>query len=241
MGKFHPNDNVSDLLELIGKNVAGRSEVDILRGDLSQIPGKISEELAGFANKLVAAVEGIQVENPFEKLEEIFTAQKNQIDQQSQELAELQDQNQRLLGVIGYGHATPNSELKTNGFNRWQRLSMDSQIGPMVGMHINDGKIYLESKGLFFIQCQTTHDWYGVRDKVQTSVRVYDPQGNLHAEKTSVEDSSTQATVTVLMPVTVPSAGYYLEVHVAGALGRTVFPGQNRTFLSVDKRSQEEE
>ena len=241
MGKFHPNDNVSDLLEIIGKNVAGRSEVDILRGDLSQIPARISEELAGFANRIVAAIDGVQVENPFEKLEEIFTAQKNQIDKQSQDLAELQDQNQKLLGVIGYGHATPNSELKTNGFNRWQRLSMDKQVGPMVGMHINDGRIHLESKGLFFIQCQTTHDWYAVRDKVQTSVRVYDPQGNLHAEKTSVEDSSTQATVTVLMPVTVPSAGYYLEVHVAGALGRTVFPGQTKTFLSVDKRSQEEE
>lgn len=241
MGKFHPNDNVSDIFEIIGKNVAGKSEVDILRGDLSKIPGKISEELAGFANRIVAAVEGVQVENPFEKLEEIFTAQKNQIDQQSQELAELQDQNQKLLGVIGYGHATPSSELKTNGFSRWLRLSMDKQVGPMVGMHINDGRIHLESKGLFFIQCQSTHDWYGVRDKVQVSLRVFDPQGNLHAEKTSVEDSSTQATVTVLMPVTVPSAGYYLEVHVAGALGRTVFPGQTKTFLSVDKRSQEEE
>lgn len=241
MGKFHPNDNVSDLLELIGKNVAGRSEVDILRGDLTKIPGKISEELAGFANRIVAAIDGAVVENPFEKLEEIFTAQKHQIDQQSQELALLQDQNQKLLGVIGYGHATPSAELKTNGFSRWQRLSMDKQIGPMVGMHINDGKVHLESKGLFFIQVQTTHDWYSIRDKVQASVRVYDAQGNLHAEKTSVEDSSTQATVTVLMPVTVPSAGYYVEVHVAGALGRTVFPGQTKTFLSIDKRSQEEE
>lgn len=241
MGKFHPNDNISDIFEIIGKNVAGKSEVDIIRGDLSQIPEKISEELATFANKIVAAFDGISVENPFERIEEIFTAQKNQIDQQSQELAELQDQNQKLLGVIGYGHATPSNELKTNGFSRWLRLNMDRQVGPMVGMHINDGKIYLESKGLFFIQCQTTHDWYGVRDKVQTSVRVYDPMGNLHAEKTSVEDSSTQATVTVLMPVTVPSAGYYVEVWVAGALGRTVFPGQTKTFLSVDKRSQEEE
>lgn len=241
MAKFHPNSNVSDILEMIGSNLAGRSEMDNLRNDLSKIPDKIASEINGLASRIVNAFQGNQDNNPFDEIEKIFTAQKRQIDKQSQELAELQDQNQKLLGVIGYGHATPSSELKTNGFSRWQRLSMNKQVGPMVGMHINDGRIYLESKGLFFIQCQTTHDWYSVRDRVQTSVRVYDPQGNLHAEKTSVEDSNTLATVTVLMPVTVPTSGYYVEVHVAGALGRTVFPGQSRTFLSVDKRSQEED
>lgn len=239
---YHENPDIDYYVQEISTMLADKKDISDIRSFLDGIPQKISNDLANFAQGIITSIKGkTETDDPFSELQGIFSKQNSIINQQAADLAELQDKTQQLLGVIGYGFYTIPTNLSTNGANKWIKLNLNTQVGPQVGCHEDNGSVVLDSKGLFFLSAQVNFDFIVAGARVQCSLRVYDPQGNLHAEKLSIMDSLTLTTVTTLMPVTVPSKGYKVELYVQGQIIRGVLAGQNNTFLSIDKRSQEEE
>lgn len=239
---YHENPSIDYYVQEISTMLADKKDIGDIEAFLAGIPQKISNDLANFAQGIITSIKGkTETDDPFSELQGIFNKQNKIINQQATDLAELQDKTQQLLGVIGYGFYTIPTNISTVGANKWVKLNLTSQVGPKVGCHEENGSIILDSKGLYFLSAQVNFDFIAVSARVQCSLRVYDPQGNLHAEKLSIMDSLTLTTVTTLMPVTIPSQGYKVELYVQGQIIRGVFAGQNNTFLSIDKRSQEEE
>lgn len=239
---YHENPDIDYYVQEISTMLADKKDISDIRSFLDGIPQKISNDLANFAQGIITSIKGkTETDDPFSELQGIFNKQNKIINQQATDLAELQDKTQQLLGVIGYGFYTIPTNISTGGANKWIKLNLNTQVGPKVGCHEEHGSIILDSKGLYFLSAQVNFDFIVAGARVQCSLRVYDPQGNLHAEKLSIMDSLTLTTVTTLMPVTIPSQGYKVELYVQGQIIRGVLAGQNNTFLSIDKRSQEEE
>lgn len=165
---------------------------------------------------------------------------KNPIDAQQVELAGLQSRTQKLEGVIGYAHAYASGGISMSLGS--VKYSMSNQIGPVVGATMTNGGFILGSKGLWVADAHMSYDYYTVPfgvTKISLSVRVYAPNGSLHAIRTARDDSDQDGTLTVHMPFTVPSAGYYIEMWINAALGRGVFGGSEWNGLSANKISTE--
>lgn len=156
------------------------------------------------------------------------------------ELAGLQDRTQELEGVIGYAHAYASGGISLSLGS--VKYSMSNQIGRVVGATMTNGAFILGSKGLWVADAHMSFDYYKVPfgvTKISLSIRVYAPNGSLHAIRTSRDDTDEDGTLTVHMPFTVPTAGYYVELWVNAAIGRGVFGGSEWNGLSANKISTE--
>lgn len=157
------------------------------------------------------------------------------------ELAGLQSRTQKLEGVIGYAHAYANGGISLSLGS--VKYPMSNQIGPVVGATMTNGAFILGSKGLWVSDAHMSFDYYNIPfgvTKISLSIRVYAPNGSLHAIRTARDDTDQDGTLTVHMPFTVPSAGYYVELWINAAVGRGVFGGSEWNGLSVNKISTEE-
>lgn len=237
MGQFHHNDTVDAYLQVIAQLVSNKGDLSAIRTELDGVGDKIRSEIEGFAESVAGAFDDIDIEDPIERLRAVLAGQNSIIKSQREQLADLQDKTQRLLGVIGYGNVTPTDDVKMD--TRWHRIPHPRQVGAMVGCHVDNGDIVLDSRGLWFISAQTTFDWFAVTSKCETDIRVLDESGNLFSSTTAVTNTSSKSTNTSLVPVTIPRPGFRVQVWAKGGLGRGVLPGSDRTFLAADKRSQE--
>lgn len=171
---------------------------------------------------------------------EFRTNIKNPIEAQQVELAGLQSRTQKLEGVIGYAHAYASGGISLSLGS--VKYSMSNQIGPVVGATMTNGSFILGSKGLWVADAHMSFDYYTVPfgvTKISMSIRIYAPNGSLHAIRTSRDDTDQDGTLAVHEPFTIPSAGYYAEMWVNAAIGRGVFGGSEWNGLSVEKRSTE--
>lgn len=242
MPKYHPNSNVDALLDAIGQSLLSKRDKADINDRLNKVGQDIKNGFEDFATNLVQGIGEAFDGSAIDKLRQLLNKHDGDIAQSKQQLGDLQDKTQKLLGVIGYAYSTHTDTIKCAGLDTWTVIPQNRVIGASVGAELTtSGRIRLNSKGLWFIQSQLLFDWYAfdVARRIQHQIRVYDPHGNLHAIKESIEDSTIKTTTTCLLPVTVPAAGYTVEVRVTGALGRGVLGGEQSSFLSVDKRSQE--
>lgn len=189
---------------------------------------------------VLALVKG-QTTGPWSDAQNKFrTNIQNPLQQQQTELAGLQSRTQKLEGVIGYAHAYASGGISMSLGS--VKYSMSNQIGPVVGATMTNGSFILGSKGLWVADAHMSFDYYKIPfgvTKISLSVRVYAPDGSLHAIRTSRDDTEEDGTLTVHMPFTVRTAGYYAELWVNAAVGRGVFGGSEWNGLSVNKISTE--
>ena len=172
--------------------------------------------------------------------DEFRTNIKNPMGQQQIELAGLQDRTQKLEGVIGYAHAYASGGISMSLGS--VKYSMSNQIGPVVGATMTNGPFILGSKGLWVADAHMSFDYYTIPfgvTKISLSIRVYAPNGSLHAIRTARDDTDQDGTLAVHEPFTIPSAGYYAEMWINAAIGRGVFGGSEWNGLSIEKRSTE--
>jgi hypothetical protein len=163
-----------------------------------------------------------------------LTAKANQTD-----LAELQSKTDKLEGVIGYAHAYCPGGFSMSAGD--MAVPMTIQIGPSAGATVSGaGSIFLNSKGLWVADAQITVDFLNI-GVVYTNmqIRVYTPGGSLYAQRIAEADSGEKETLSVHMPFTVPTSGYYVQVWANAALGRGIKGGSVWNGLSLDKRSTE--
>ncbi|MFE5790589.1 hypothetical protein [Rhodococcus erythropolis] len=189
---------------------------------------------------VIALVKG-QNTGPWQVAQDKFrTSIQGPMQQQQAELAGLQSRTQKLEGVIGYAHAYATGGISMSLGS--VKYSMSNQIGPVVGATMTNGGFVLGSKGLWVADAHMSYDYYTIPfgvTKVSLSIRVYAPNGSLHAIRTARDDSDQDGTLTVHMPFTIPSAGYTVEMWINAALGRGVFGGSEWNGLSVSKISTE--
>lgn len=189
---------------------------------------------------VMALVKG-QTTGPWQGAQNKFRINiQNPLQQQQTELAGLQSRTQKLEGVIGYAHAYASGGISMSLGS--VKYSMSNQIGPVVGATMTNGGFILGSKGLWVADAHMSYDYYTIPfgvTKISLSIRVHAPNGSLHAIRTARDDSDQDGTLTVHMPFTVPSAGYYAEMWVNAAVGRGVFGGSEWNGLSVNKISTE--
>lgn len=156
------------------------------------------------------------------------------------ELADLQDRTQELEGVIGYAHAYASGGISMSLGS--VKYSMSNQIGRVIGATMTNGSFVLGSRGLWVADAHMSYDYYKIPfgvTKISLSIRIYAPNGSLHAIRTARDDTEEDGTLTVHMPFTVPTAGYYAELWVNAAVGRGIFGGSEWNGLSVNKISTE--
>ncbi|PTR42019.1 hypothetical protein C8K38_111188 [Rhodococcus sp. OK611] len=156
------------------------------------------------------------------------------------DIATLQDKTQKLEGVVGYCH-TYSSGGSSNAIAGDIRIPIDNQIGPIVGATIANGAIYLASKGLWVADLQLTAEGYTALGStyINIQIRVYAPNGTLHAHRIAEADTSSRESLVVHVPFTIPSAGYYAELWCNAAFGRGSRGGSVWNGMSVEKRSSE--
>ena len=230
-----------------GQDITEESANAMIRADTDQLFTDAVDNfrdgiLGGFADipevlgRIRDAVKGISAptSGPLKDIMDAITGKAEQAD-----LAALQSRTQSLEGVVGYAHA-----YCTGGFSMTtgaMAVPMTVQIGPSTGATVSGlGSIFLNSKGLWVADAQITVDYLNI-GVVYTNmeIRVYAPNGTLYAQRYAEADSGEKETLSVHMPFTVPTSGYYVQVWANAALGRGIKGGSVWNGLSVDKRSTE--
>lgn len=153
---------------------------------------------------------------------------------------DLQDETQKLLGVIGYGCWYAESDI--TDFVSASKVDFDQQIGPAVGCsNSGSGTVTLESKGLWRIDALINVDSRIFGDSnVQMEIRVYQPDGTtLHSSKLWRGIDDGRITMQNIMSVVVPTSGYKVEVWVLAGTVRLMRSGINYNGLNVTKVSDE--
>lgn len=155
------------------------------------------------------------------------------------ELADLQDRTQKLEGVVGYAHGYANGGWSSDiGL---AKRPVDGVIGTTVGVTRQSGAYYLHSRGLWVADARINIDAKGafVSTTTELQIRVYAPNGSLHAIAVSLENTGERHCHVVHLPFTVPSAGYYVEMWTDVPAFRNAWGGSHYNGLSVEKRSTE--
>lgn len=208
---------------------------------LGQVFARILSVLSGFLNlgdllsNIARAITGNGVFGGDGPLADIFGfGQQTRVD-----LGDLQDTTQELLGIIGYAHGYISGGWST--IVGLGKRSVSYAIGRTVGVTRQSGAYYLHSKGLWVADAILNLDQSGVFvvDHAELQVRVYAPDGSLHFVRSAFDNTGMQTTLSVHVPFTVPSAGYYVEYWANVAAARNVATGSRFTGLSVEKRSSE--
>ncbi|WNY15160.1 hypothetical protein SEA_MACGULLY_56 [Rhodococcus phage MacGully] len=156
------------------------------------------------------------------------------------ELAGLQSTTQKLEGIIGYAHGYANGGWSSD-IGLAKRNAVDGIIGPTLGVTRQTGSYYLSSKGLWVADARINIDQagIGVAGTTELQVRVYAPNGALHAVATSLENTDRRHCHVIHLPFTVPTAGYYVEMWTDVPGLRNAWGGSHFNGFSVEKRSME--
>lgn len=160
------------------------------------------------------------------------------------DLGDLQDRTQDLEGVIGYSHSYSSGGISSNPTAGDIKLSMTNVIGSNVGTTFTNGGVVLLSKGLWVASLPLTADYYNppfASYYVNAQIRVYAPDGSLHAQRIFEADTMSRTSLHVHLPFTVKTAGYRVEAWCNAAAGRGIKGGSVWNGLSVEKRSLEKE
>lgn len=202
------------------------------------IAGQFEGGILGWVLNLIGGAVGEAITNVTNFFNDLFDGLDGRVGTHDTELAGLQDKTQKLEGVIGYGHAYSTASISLSLGS--VRYGMTNTIGPTVGVTWPNGAVYLGSKGLWIADAQVTLDVYAVgAQEVELGIKVFAPNGSLHAQRYSRFNTGETITLAVHMPFTVPSAGYYVELWVNAAIGRGIFGGSAWNGLSVNKISME--
>ncbi|UVK63920.1 hypothetical protein SEA_BUTTON_26 [Gordonia phage Button] len=221
--------------------VQARTEEDWKAGQTQKWQTRF-DPIAGFRNMLFGALQGLLSGGPLKFLSDLFQIRWTQVDGHDVTIADLQDKTQTLLNVIGYGcsymNDTVNWDIRTAGAKK--KMVFATQVGPMVGCSINNGGFKLNSKGLWRIDLQMTFaNIVIVSGALDMDIRVYDPNGNLFAQKFFHDESSAWVTRTNIFSVVVPAANYRVEAWAGAGFGRKIVGGQPTCGLNVVKISGE--
>lgn len=169
-----------------------------------------------------------------------------QVDNHDTAITDLQDKTQALEGVIGYGcrYMSTGAGVQTSPAT----LNFDTQVGPALGVTLlSGGKYRLNSKGLWRFESQVIfNDSKWSPPRCYMDIVIKDTSGNEFARLKALAVSDAPITVTNVMPVVIPAAGYTAEVQawtsslpLIGAAWRTIGSGLSYTRFSVFKISSE--
>lgn len=218
------------------------------------LPGQLNlwSVLMDMLNNLLGGIltgNGAGLATPFAFLADLVGLRWLQADETEQSVGDLQDRTQQLEGVIGHGSAyMPTSPGATTSAERMPFGTTEaSRVGPQVGVEwLGDGRVRLLSRGLWDVSAQVEF-WGGLLMPPGTfmDVVVRNPSGGLFYRMKAKASTSDNVTVTNVTSVTVPDAGYTVEVQAwtssipLGGTFRGISGGLETTRLMVRKISQE--
>lgn len=164
-------------------------------------------------------------------------------------IADMQDAQQVLEGVVGYGQwYAPNTSGNSAGVTTRISRSL-TQAGPSVGCYVDSGRVYLMSKGLWFVKLRTFVDENGNGGPIKFWLRCKMPNGALitesyfftHPEMYGIPTQafSRATTVNMWMDAVVPVPGCYVETWVWTDGSRNFPGGINNNAIDVMKMSNE--
>lgn len=177
---------------------------------------------------------------------ELMSLRWAQVDGHESSIGDLQDKTQKLEGVIGYGCRYMSSSPGVN--TSPAVMPFDTQVGPAVGVTLQSGGRYrLDSKGLWRFEAQTyfaTAPLAPPRCFMDIVIRT--PGGAEFARLKAMGSTDQGLTITNVMPVAIPTAGYTVEVQawtsglpLFNSSWRSISGGLGNTRFSVFKISTE--
>lgn len=161
-------------------------------------------------------------------------------------LVSAQATEQQLAGIIGYGCRYMASSPGVTTAPKV--MPFDSPIGPVLGVEsLAGGRYRLLSKGLWRMEAQVMFESAPLAPPMcYMDITVRNPSGGEYARLRAQVSNDARTTVTNVMPVVVPAAGYTVEVQawtssipLLGGNWRTVGGGYSNTRFSVFKISDE--
>lgn len=176
----------------------------------------------------------------------LFELRWDQVDSHDYAIGDLQDKTQQLEGVIGYGCRYMSSSPGVN--TSPATMPFDTQVGPVVGCELmSGGKTKLLSKGLWRFEAQVVFKWAKFAPPgCFMDIVIRKPDGSEFTRLKAKAASDEEVTVTNVMPVVVPSAGYTAEVQawtsgipILGGSWRSIGGGFTTTRFSCFKISDE--
>lgn len=204
--------------------------------------------IGGWASGLLNALMGIftGASTILQGISYVLGLRWNQVDTHDTAIGDLQDKTQALEGVIGYGcrYMSTGAGVQTSPAT----LNFDTQVGPALGVTLlSGGKYRLNSKGLWRFESQVIfNDSKWSPPRCYMDIVIKDTSGNEFARLKALAVSDAPITVTNVMPVVIPAAGYTAEVQawtsslpLIGAAWRTIGSGLSYTRFSVFKISSE--
>ena len=166
-----------------------------------------------------------------------------QVDDHEIDIADLQTNTQKLLGVIGYGSAyMPESSGWT--FGEYTRLPFTARKGPIVGCTHNTstGAYVLHSKGLWEVNYKAYFDFLAgpVNKDCFLRAAVYAPNGTLFDESRLRDTTSDPITMGESARFVVPAANYRIQIEgYAGTAYREILTSRSRSSFNILKISDE--
>lgn len=207
---------------------------DAMRNMLLEILEKI---LTGTASGLSA---------PFAFIADLLKLRWDQADNSAAAVLDLQDKTQKLEGVIGYAcrYMSASPGVTTSP----QTMPFDTQVGPIVGVTPQSGgRFRLDSKGLWRMEAQVR--FWGASlapPRCYMDIVIRTPAGAEFTRLKAMASSDDEITVTNVMPVVIPAAGYTAEVQawtsalpLVGGNWRGIGGGIQTTRFSTFKISDE--
>ena len=182
----------------------------------------------------------------FKTAAELMSLRWAQVDGHESSIGDLQDKTQKLEGVIGYGcrYMSSSPGVTTSP----TVMPFDTQIGPAVGVTLQSGGRYrLDSKGLWRFEAQTFFQTANLAPpRCFMDIVIRNPSGAEFARLKAMGSTDQGLTITNVMPVVIPAAGYTVEVQawtsslpIVGASWRSIVGGLGTTRFSVFKISSE--
>lgn len=142
-----------------------------------------------------------------------------------------------LSPLLDYGSAYANTQAGI--FNKGQ-VGFTNQIGPMQGCHLANGRIVLDSKGLWDIRCQLWIDYISLLSgMVEWEIRILNTADQLYSRQRTRLDSQEIFSSTNITTVVVPEPGYQVQIFITEmAPGRGAIGGPTLNRLSVQHISR---
>lgn len=162
------------------------------------------------------------------------------------DVVDLQDRAQVLEGVIGY--ACRYMSTSPGVTTTQTTMPFDTQVGPATGVTLQSGgRFRLDSKGLWRFEAQTFFETAKLAPpRCFMDIVIRAPGGTEYKRLKAMQSTDNGITVTNVMPVTIPTAGYTAEVQawtsalpLLGSSWRSIGGGLGTTQFSVYKISSE--
>ncbi|MFJ7622751.1 hypothetical protein ACIQYZ_28550 [Rhodococcus erythropolis] len=201
--------------------IAGQFEGGILGWVLNLIGGRIGALIADLAQALLGLG---NFADP-----NMNTIRDGQLD--------LNKRTDLLSPLLDYGSAYANTQAGI--FNKGQ-VGFTNQIGPMQGCHLANGRIVLDSEGLWDIRCQLWIDYISaLSGMVEWEIRILNTADQLYSRQRTRLDSQDIFSSTNITTVVVPQPGYQVQIFITEmAPGRGAIGGPTLNRLSVQHISR---